>query len=574
MNLALSALLAAATTAAAQDPAPKLAFTEVAAAAGIDVTNMSGEPDKPRILDALGCGLAWFDYDGDGWLDLFVPNGATLATVRGAGDPVPSDRLFRNRGDGTFEDVGMKAGIGDRAWGSGAAAGDFDNDGDRDLYVCNLGRNRLWRNEGDGTFVDIAEAAGVGCDGITPGAAWGDIDLDGDLDLYVSAYIAFDFARPSAPFAKTMRGMKVMSGPRGLRGAADRLFRNEGSGRFVDATVALGLDPAEEAKGFTIQIVDLDLDDRPDIFVANDMTPSHHLAQLEDGKFESIGETSGLAYDRYGAELACMGVAISDQNDDLIPDLFITTFAHEKNEMFWSLPDCYWDEDSDMFAEPAGPPLIGWGAGFFDFDRDGDEDLAVFNGHVQPQVDGEKDGEHAYAQRPLLYRCDGRRRFTDVAVDAGDDFFRPRCARGAAFADYDEDGDVDIALSVIDGKLELLRNDTAASGHWLRVAVQGSRCNRDGYGARVTIEAGSRRATRWVLGQGSYVSQNDARAHFGLGAATRVDRVTVRWPGGIEEVLPGPFECDKTLLVREGAGVVAEARRGAPVLFPVVSERR
>ena len=243
-------------------------------------------------------------------------------------------------------------------------------------------------------------------------------------------------------------------------------------------------------------------------------------------------------------------------------------------EAMTTYPDCYWDEDSDMFAEPAGPPLIGWGAGFFDFDRDGDEDLAVFNGHVQPQVDGEKDGEHAYAQRPLLYRCDGRRQFAEVAGDAGDDFFRPRCARGAAFADYDEDGDVDIALSVIDGKLELLRNDTKASGHWLRVAVQGSRCNRDGYGARVTIEAGGRRATRWVLGQGSYVSQNDARAHFGLGAATRVDRVVVRWPGGIEEVAPGPFECDKTLLVREGEGVVGEAPRGAPVLFKAVSERR
>jgi len=553
---------------------PATRFREVAKESGIDCLNISGAPDKPRLIDTLGCGMCWFDYDGDGWLDLFIPNGSTFEAVTGrvakttqpdgtvTEAPVRnefSDRLYRNRGDGTFEDVTEKAGVKDDRWGISAAAGDYDNDGDDDLFVCNFGPCFLYRNNGDGTFTDVAAEAGVQFGNVTPGAAWGDVDGDGDLDLYVSAYLDFDPDNPWPPFAKTMRGMKVMLGPQGLAGAADRLFRNEGDGRFTDVSKEAGLRVAEREFGFTIHIVDLNQDDLPDIFVADDMTVNHHYRAVRPGKFTPSGSESGLSVDRNGDMKACMGVAIADLNDDLIPDLFITNFSAQTNDLYLSQGDNLWEEDpAPTERAHRSVPDVGWGTGFFDFDLDGDEDLVLFNGHVFPQVETEKNRVQEYYQLPMLYRRDGPLKFSDAAKAAGPDFHVRRCCRGAGFADYDEDGDVDIALFEMDRPALLLRNETESKGRFLRVQLLGTTINRNAYGSRVVVEAGGRRHTRWVLGQGSFISQNDPRAHFGLGLADSIDRITVRWTGGKEEVIEGPLGVDRTIVIKEGMGKVGE----------------
>lgn len=565
---------------------PTITFKEVSAAAGIECVSLSGALEKPRLIDTLGCGMCWFDYDGDGWLDLFIPNGSTIEAVLGKAKNEVSNKLFRNKGDGTFEDVTDKTarrwtekvtkadgtveevartegGLHDDRWSISATAADYDNDGDADLYVCNFGPNCLYRNNGDGTFLDVAPEMGVTFDQDTvkPGSGWGDIDNDGDLDLYVSAYIILNRKTPWPPFAKTMRDMKVMMGPQKLKGASDRLFRNDGN-IFTEISKEGGLRVNEEEYGFTIYMVDLNGDDALDIFVANDMTPNHHYRQVKPAKFTPCGSDSGLAVDHDGVNKACMGVAIGDLNDDLIPDFFITNFAAQTNDLYVSEGDNYWNEDpnpTEMVRTAL--PYVGWGTGFWDFDLDGDEDLVAFNGHVFPQVATERPRVQDYEQLPLLYRRDGPIKFRDAGKAAGTDFHAQRNCRGAGFADYDEDGDVDIALFQMDKRALLLRNDTPAKGRFLRVELLGTTINRDAYGSRIVVEAGGRRQCRWKLGQGSFISQNDPRALIGLGPVDKVDRITVRWTGGKEEVIEGPFGVDRTIVIKEGSGIVGQLPR-------------
>jgi hypothetical protein len=565
----LAALLAPQASAPKETPAAApaeghITFAEIAKSVGIDCVNLSGDPDKPRIIDTLGGGLCWFDYDNDGWLDLFVPNGSTLDAWLGKTKNAASDHLYRNRGDGTFEDVTDKAGLHDDLWSLSAAAGDFDNDGDRDLYVCNFGLNRLYRNNGDGTFTDIAKEAGVEFDGETPGAAWGDVDLDGDLDLYVSQYIPFDRNRPLPPFAKTMRGMKVMFGPKGLPGAPDRLYRNDGGGKFTDVTKEAGLElkPRDWGHGFTIQILDMTGDDIPDLFVANDMTQNFFFKGLGGGKFRDWRIESGMALDRDGLPNACMGIGIADLNDDQLPDFVVTNFAAEMNNVFVSTEPSRWEDQPEVLENVRRQkPYVKWGIGFFDLDRDGNEDLLYVNGHVFPQVDGEDPRVQKYAEPMMLYRSLGGLKFEEIGQDAGD-LKGDRCCRSAAFADYDEDGDVDVAVLQMDLPTLLFRNDTKSAGHYVKVELEGTKCNRDAFGARITVEAGGRRATRWVQSTSSFISQNDPRPFVGLGAVDKVDRITVRWPGGTDEKVEGPLAVDRTYVIRQGSGKVAELAPG------------
>jgi len=543
---------------------PTITFKEVSAAAGIECLNLSGAPDKPRLIDTLGSGMCWFDYDGDGWLDLFIPNGSTFEAFLGKATNSVSDKLFRNKGDGTFEDVTEQAGLKDDRWSISATAADYDNDGDSDLYVANFGPNFLYRNNGDGTFTDVAEAMGVtfDADTATPGSGWGDIDNDGDLDLYVAAYIVLNRKAPWPAFNKTMRNMKVMMGPQGLTGAADRLYRNDG-GVFTEISKDGGLRVNEKEYGFTIYMVDLNGDDAIDIFVANDMTPNHHYRQVKPAKFTPCGSDSGLAVDHDGDNKACMGVALADLNDDLIPDFFITNFAAQTNDLYLSQGDNYWDENPNPTEKVrSAMAFVGWGTGFYDFDLDGDEDLVAFNGHVFPQVAMERPRVQDYEQPVLFYRRDGSVKFSDVAKAAGSDFDVKRNCRGAGFADYDEDGDIDIALFQMDKRALLLRNETEQKGHFLRIELLGTTINRDAYGSRVVVEAGGKRHCRWKTGQGSFISQNDPRVHIGLGPLEQVDRITVRWTGGKEEVLEGPFGVDRTIVIKEGRGVVGQLKRG------------
>ena len=545
-----------------------LTFTEVAEVSGLDFVSMSGEPGKPRVIDQYGHGAAWFDYDGDGWLDLFVPNGSTLAAWQGRIDNSVHDRLFRNRGDGTFEDVTEAAGLGSNRWGAGVAVGDVDRDGDPDLYVCNLGKNQLWQNNGDGTFTDVTADAGGGIefDGVTPGAALGDIDLDGDLDLFVAHYIPIDLENPPEPYGKRVRDMMVSLGPKVFPGAPDRLFQNDGSGKFRDVSEESGVE-RDTDRGFTVLILDLTLDDIPDVFVTCDESRNLFYRGLGDGKLLDDSDFSGLAVGKNGKAEGCMGVAIADMNGDAIPELYVTNFWGEQNALYVSESEGFWSDRSERLERSASSrPYVGWGTGYFDLDLDGDEDLLAFNGHIHPQLQHEEPFFTPYLEQPLVYVCDRDFLFTEIRDEIEGGFSEPHSARGAAFADYDEDGDVDVVVTDVDGPIRLFRNDTETTGHFLKVAVQGAGAvNLDGYGARVTLEIGDKVLRRWITGQGSYLCQNDARAHFGLGEAEAVDRVTVRWPGGDEDIVEGPIGVDRTILVRAGEGKVAEVPRGQPL---------
>ncbi len=547
---------------------PPFVWTEVAKAAGIDFTTECGEPGKPRLIDQIGSGLAWFDYDGDGWLDLYCANGSTLAAWQGSEPNLRRPRLYRNQGDGTFADVTEKAGLASDHWGAGPAVGDIDNDGDPDLYVACVGPNLLYRNRGDGTFSEEAAGKPVAFAGVTPGAAFGDLDLDGDLDLYVSAYLKFDLTNPPKAYGRKVRNLDVSLAPNDHPGAPDRYFQNDGRGIFTDSTKRSGFLVNEEEHGFTTIFTDLDGDELPDLFVANDRTPNLLYKSRKLGLVEEVAEQCGVAVSTVGKPQACMGVAVADLNDDLLPDLFVTNFQGETNAAYISNGDGTWDDKFKEFEKGGSSRIfVGWGAVFADLECDGDEDLLVINGHVNPQLETEVPQHYQYLQRPLLYRADhaagGARRWSECAEACGLPLAERRSGRGAAIADFDEDGDLDVALSDVDGPIRLLRNDTPRAGRFLKVKVEGvTPINRDAYGARVTIEAGGRRQSRFVIDNSSYLCHNDSRAHFGLGAALQVDRITVHWPGGREEIFEGPLEADRTVVIRYGAGIVAE-RRGA-----------
>jgi hypothetical protein len=563
----------AAPSAVPSGPPPFL-FSEVAKSSGIDFVTACGEPGKPRLIDQIGTGLAWFDYDGDGWLDLYCANGSTLAAWQGIEPNPRRPRLYRNLGDGTFADVTESAGLLSDHWGAGTAVGDIDNDGDPDLYVACVGPNLLYRNQGNGTFVEEAAGKPIAFPGVTPGAAFGDLDLDGDLDLYVSAYLKFDLANPPKAYGRKVRNLDVSLAPNDHAGAPDRFFLNDGRGVFSESTKRSGFLVNEEEHGFTVIFTDLDGDELPDLFVANDRTPNLLYRSRKLGLVEEVAEQAGVAVSTVGKPQACMGVAVADLNDDLLPDLFVTNFQGETNAAYISNGDGTWDDRFREFEKGGSSRIfVGWGAVFADLECDGDEDLLVINGHVNPQLETEVPQLYQYLQRPLLYRADhppeGPRLWTECAVACGEPLAERHSGRGAAIADYDEDGDLDVAISDVDGPIRLLRNDTPRVGQFLKIKVEGAApINRDGYGARVTIEAAGRRQSRFILDNSSYLCHNDPRAHFGLGPATHVDRITVKWPGGLEEIHDGPIEADRTLVIRYGIGIVSERRGAATKTLP------
>ncbi len=511
---------------------PPFVFTEVAKDSGIDFATQCGEIGKPRLIDQIGTGAAWFDFDRDGRVDLYVANGSTLAAWQGKEPNLRRPRLYRNLGGGQFADVTQAAGLDSDHWGAGPAVGDIDNDGDLDLYVACVGSNLLYRNRGDGTFAEEAQGKPVEFPGVTPGACFGDLDLDGDLDLYVSAYLEFDVAQPPRAYGRKVRNLDVSLAPNDHQGAADRFFLNDGSGTFTDATRKSGFLANEQEHGFSIAMLDMTGDDLIDIFVANDRTPNLFYRSKAPGIVEEVADECGIAISPVGKPQACMGVAVADLNDDLLPDLMVTNFQGEYNAAYVSLGDGTWEDRFRQFERAGSSRIfVGWGVGFADLDRDGAEECLIINGHVNPQLETEVPKVYDYAQQPLLYRLvpneDGTRTWTEVAQRCGV-LGEHRPGRGLAFADYDDDGDLDFTITDVDGPVRLFRNDTPNRGHFLRVAVEGGDgINRDGYGARITIEAGGQRQSRWVLGAGSYLCHHDPRPHFGLGAATRIDRLIV-----------------------------------------------
>ena len=512
---------------------------DVTQEAGLKLVTTCGTPQKKFIIEGNGSGCAWIDYDNDGWTDLYVVNGISSAALMERREDAASapNFLFRNRGDGTFSQVTTKAGVAGTGLGNGVAATDYDNDGWIDLFVTNYGRDLLYRNNGNGTFHEVGATAGVAGKGEwSTGAAFGDYDGDGWLDLYVARYLEFDVDDP--PLGGEFcgyRGIPVMCGPKGLKGAPDVLYRNNGDGTFTDVTQAAGVTDDKLLYGFSPVFEDFDNDGDPDLFVTNDAGPNYYFRNRGDGTFRESALLAGVGYNAQGTAQADMGVAVGDVGGDGRVDLFTTTFSEEYYPFFRNLGPGGFEEVS----QPVGLatrtlPYLGWATFFLDVDNDGNLDLFVANGHIFPQVEPSLE---TYRQPDLLFSGNGEFGFQDISSRVELDQAPVRSSRGGAFCDYDNDGDLDLLVLAIDDPPTLLRNDGGNRRNWLQFRLTGSRGNRSAVGARVKIVAGSKTRTGRVRTGGSFLSQNDLRLHFGLGEAAAADRVEIRWPDGAGQVL-------------------------------------
>ena len=527
----------------------RIRFTDVAGSSGLTAfLNLSGTPSKDFITDANGNGVALFDYDNDRDLDVLFVNGSTLRALVKGGHPTVA--LYRNDGD-RFIDVTKQTGLTRRGWGTGVCVADYDNDGFEDVYVTAFGSNVLWRNVGGRTFTATAQAPDQRW---TTGCAFGDYDRDGDVDLYLANFVKFVPGtvpkRGESPSCR-FENIDVLCGPLGLPGEPDALYRNEGDGTFVNVTKNAGIvDPGYN--GFGVVFSDLDDDGWPDIYVANDSTPNLFFHNRRDGTFAERALQSGLAVSADGREQAGMGVDVGDYDGDGRLDVVITNFSQDYTTLYRNRGDGLFVDTS--FRAGLGATMgtyLGWGVGFVDVDNDSLLDLFIANGHVYPDVD--RTGTSTYRQRNQLFRNVGRGRFRHITTDVAGPLLVEQSSRGAAFGDYDNDGDLDILVSVIDGRPILLRNDSSG-GHWITLRLEGTASNRSAIGARVTIQAGARRQVAEVRSGGSYISHNDLRVHFGLGTATAAERVTIRWPTGDVERL-GSLPSDRFYVAREGEGV-------------------
>ncbi len=517
----------------------KVTFTDVTKSAGINFTNASSA-EKKYIVESMNGGVAMFDFDNDGRLDIYLVNSYTVEAAL-AKKPRPPAALYRNPGNGKFEDVAMKAGVADPGWAMGVSVADYDNDGDDDLFVTCFGPDKLYRNLGNGKFEDVTAKAGVSDPRFSTGSAWGDYDRDGDLDLFVANYV--DFKLDDLPqFGKGQlcqyRNIPVQCGPRGLPGAGDALYRNNGDGTFTDVSKQAKVDDLNGYYGMGVMWTDFDDDGWIDIYVANDATPNYAYRNNHDGTFTEMGLMLGVAVDENGVEQGSMGVSIGDYDRDGRFDLIVTNFADQYNTIYHKNADgTFTDLSRATKTAEASMPYVGWGVKFFDYDHDGWLDLLVVNGHVYPQIEGAYPGGE-YRQHKLFYRNLRNGTFADISNDVGEAMKERRASRGAAFGDYDEDGDLDVVVNDLDGPPMLLRNDGGAhAGNWIKLQLVGTKSNRNAVGAKVELKAGGLTQIDEVHAGDSYISHSDWRLHFGLGKAMTVDEITVRWPSGKVEKL-------------------------------------
>jgi hypothetical protein len=474
--------------------------------------------------------------------------------------------LYRNNGDGTFTEATDRAGVGEAGWAMGACVGDYNNDGWPDLYVTAFGPNTLYRNNGDGTFTDVTREARVGDPRWSSGCAFGDYDGDGWVDLLVANYVDFrlgDLPKFGEGANCQYRGLPVQCGPKGLKGAGDTLYHNNGDGTFTDVSKAAGVSDPNGYYGLGVVWTDLDEDGRPDAFVANDATPNFLYRNEGQGRFSEIAFVAGAAVSESGSSQACMGIALGDYLNTGRFSIFVTNFSEEYNTLYRN--ECkltFTDVSYSSGTAPSSLPYVGWGTGFFDLDNDGWLDLLVVNGHVYPQVDT-RDLGTKYRQPKLLYVNQHNGTFREVSRDAGMALSVPRVSRGAAFGDLDNDGDIDIVVGDLDGAPMILRNDGGNRSNWITLELKGARGNRLALGARVKLVSGASTQVNEVRSGASYLSQNDLPLHFGLGKAERVDRVEIRWPSGKTDVLTN-LATRRFYTVKEGEGIVPPSRRGRP----------
>jgi enediyne biosynthesis protein E4 len=538
----------------------RVQFRDIAAKAGIRAINVSGSKKKNYVLEVNGSGACWFDYNKDGYVDLYLVNGSTLEALQGKSPRPGTNHLYRNNGDGTFTDVTDQAHVAGTGWGFGCVAADYDNDGNTDLLVTNFGPNYLFHNNGDGTFTEVASRAGVGGGDIWhTGAAFGDYDGDGLLDVYIAGYLDFNVKNPELKTCE-YRGVQVHAcGPIGYRGAPDALYHNNGDGTFSDVTAKANVVDRSLYFGFTVIFDDLDGDGRPDIFVANDSNPNYFYRNKGDGTFEEMGVASGVAYNADGKEMSSMGVAVGDYDNKGRMDLFVTTFANDNFVLFHN-------EGKGLFSDLSYQseiaertiPYLGWATFFLDYDNDGYKDLFDANGHVYPEMDDRS--KESYCQPLQMFRNLRNGKFAEVSADVGLAALPRKSSRGGAYCDYDNDGDVDLLISNIDDRPWLLENVGGNQANWLELKLTGTKSNRDAIGARVRLNAGKLIQFEHVRAGGSYISGNDLRLHFGLGNKTQADSIDIDWPSGRKDRLQN-VKANQILAVTEGSGVLPSPYR-------------
>ena len=550
-------------------PAISVDFRDIAAQAGLTAVNVSGSPlAKKYILEATGSGVVIFDYDNDGLMDIFIVNGTAYDLP--PGEPPPTSHLYHNLGNLQFEDVSAKAGFKRTGWGQGVCAGDYDNDGFKDLFVTYYGQSSLYHNEKNGTFREVTNEAGLGHADVRwdTGCSFADYDLDGRLDLMVTGYIDFDKTQVPEPGSSDKcrwKGLPVMCGPRGMPRGRNYLFHNQAGGTFADVSQVSGVGKPAGCYGFTVVASDFNNDGYPDFYVACDSTPSLLYKNLKNGTFEETGIAAGVALNEDGQEQAGMGVAVADYDDDGFFDIAKTNFSEDAVNLYHNNRDGSFTDLVNASGLGAHTQYLGWGIHFIDVDNDGRKELLVVNGHVYPNVDSANIEAH-YRQPRLLYWNVGGGKFRDVSGEAGGAIREAWSSRGSAAGDLDNDGSLEVVIVNQGAPPSLLKN-FGPHQNWLLVRCEGITSNRDAVGARVFVtvpgssgsQAGTSKRYAGEIQTGSgFLSQNDSRLHYGLGAALRYEKIEVAWPGGVREIFPGGAG-NRIVTLRQGAG----ARVGA-----------
>jgi hypothetical protein len=549
------------------DPDLDIQFVNVARESGLNAkTVFGGEHKNKYLLETTGCGVAFYDYDHDGWLDIFLVNGTRLEGFAKGQEPV--SHLFKNNRDGTFTDVTAKAGVGHSGWGQAVCIGDYDNDGFEDLFVSYFGKNVLYHNNGDGTFTDVSEKAGVAGNGRrwNTGCAFVDYDRDGKLDLFVANYIDLDLATAPVPESGPClyKGVTVACGPPGLKGGKNILYHNNGDGTFTDVSENSGILQANGTFGLGVLTADFDNDGWPDIYVANDSTASALYQNKKNGKFVDIALEAGCALSADGKPQAGMGVSAADYDLDGNLDIVKTNFAGDTPSLYHNLGKANFEDTTFAAGLGLHTKYLGWGCGFFDMDNDGWPDILICNGHVYPEVE-QLTTEAGYAQRKLLYKNLRNGHFADVSLQGGAGISEAVAARGAAFGDFDNDGDIDVVVNTVNDFPQLLRCDSRTGNNWIKVRTIGTKSNRSGIGARLKCVTKPAAETKpheqidEVRSGGGYFSQNDLRIHFGLGKADKVDLLEVHWPSGQIDTLKN-IKPNQLIFVKEGEGIVRSTK--------------
>jgi hypothetical protein len=530
-------------------------FTDIAQQAGLREPVIYGEADrKTYIVEVVGCGVAFFDYDNDGWMDLLVLSGTRLAGA----PPGTTNRLYRNNRDGTFTDVTAKAGLTRTGWASAVTVGDYNNDGWEDIFITSYGHNALYRNNGDGTFTDVTQQAGLSQSTVRygSGCTWADYDRDGHLDLFVANYLNTTIEKLPKPGENrdcNWKGVPVNCGPRGLPTGSVQLFRNNGDGTFTDVSGKSGVSAATGGYPMTAIAADLDNDGWPDIYVACDSRPSFLFRNNHDGTFREEGLERGAALSEDGLEQAGMGVGVGDYNLDGSLDLFKTHFADDTNVLYRNDGKGHFDDLTIRAGLAVETRYIAWGAGIVDLDNDGLPDLFAVTGSVYPEIE-RRLPNYPFKTPRLIFRNLGDGRFEELIEEAGPGVLAAHSSRGCAFGDFDNDGDLDVLVMNMNEPPSLLRNDVSGGNHWLKVRLIGTASNRSAIGSRVTARYGARQQVQELMAQSSFYSVNDPRLHFGLGTETSVD-LTIRWINGAVETIRG-VKADQIVTIREGKGIV------------------